>query len=252
MKRYHLFEFGDQSWLPDIFRKTLSDILEFQTSIIYRFALPKLMRKIYQNKTDTILDLCSGSGGPWKSLFPILRNQSNEAISILLSDKFPIKNKQNETPFLEYSTESIDALDVSKDLHGFRTMFTAFHHFRPNEAKQILENAANSNCPIAIFEFTERKKERIQFIIKNCLSIYKIFPYISELTLRQKFWIYVIPIVPFIYFWDGLVSHLRSYTMDELSAMTKFLQNENYQWEVGQIDIPDMPNKITYVFGQPN
>ena len=48
------------------------------------------------------------------------------------------------------------ALAVPERLTGLRTVFTAFHHFRPADARAILESAVRDRQGIAIFEATFR------------------------------------------------------------------------------------------------
>ena len=40
------------------------------------------------------------------------------------------------------------------ELGGFRTLFNAFHHFPPERARAILEDAVHKGQGIGVFEFT--------------------------------------------------------------------------------------------------
>ncbi|MCC7334280.1 MAG: hypothetical protein IT422_04265 [Pirellulaceae bacterium] len=42
---------------------------------------------------------------------------------------------------MDYEMRPISATNVPCELDGLRTMFLSMHHFRPNEAQAILENA---------------------------------------------------------------------------------------------------------------
>ena len=50
----------------------------------------------------------------------------------------------------------MSATAVPARLSGFRTMFTSFHHFKPEQAQAILADAVRNRCGIGIFEFTYR------------------------------------------------------------------------------------------------
>jgi hypothetical protein len=50
----------------------------------------------------------------------------------------------------------VDTTHVGSDLDGFRTLFTAFHHFRPEEVRAVLADAVRNDCGIGAFEATER------------------------------------------------------------------------------------------------
>jgi len=94
-----------------------------------------------------VVDLCSGSGGPWLGMLKAFED-TWPPVRVCLTDKYP-----NVSAFkyvcdhshgkFDFSSEPVDAAHVPESLVGFRTLFTAFHHFRPSEARAILEDAAN-------------------------------------------------------------------------------------------------------------
>jgi hypothetical protein len=106
-----------------------------------------------------IIDLCSGGGGPWLDLLPALRAQG-VTVSLCLTDQYPntvaLASIAEKLPGVRFETESVNALDVPARLTGFRTIFTAFHHFRPAEARAILASAVRDSQGIAIFEAAAR------------------------------------------------------------------------------------------------
>jgi hypothetical protein len=59
---------------------------------------------------------------------------------------------------------------------------------------------------------------------------------------------YVVPIVPLLVVWDGLVSCLRSYRLAELRALTAGL-DRGYAWEVGEYRRRGAV--VTYLIGAP-
>lgn len=46
---------------------------------------------------------------------------------------------------------------------------------------------------------------------------------------------FVVPVLPVIVTWDGVVSALRTYNPAELDAMVRPLAAEDYEWEAGRI-----------------
>src|SRR5262245_19620316 len=79
---------------------------------------------------------------------------------VRLTDKYPntaaLARIAEEVPGVRFEAGSVSALDVPARLTGFRTMFTAFHHFRPADARGILASALRDREGIAIFEATSR------------------------------------------------------------------------------------------------
>jgi hypothetical protein len=62
---------------------------------------------------------------------------------------------------------------------------------------------------------------------------------------------YAVPILPPLFTFDGVVSNLRTFTLDELRAMTRPLERDDYRWEIGQTRHPLLPTKVTYLLGLP-
>jgi hypothetical protein len=63
------------------------------------------------------------------------------------------------------------------------------------------------------------------------------------------FWTYLLPVIPLVLFWDGIVSNLRTYSPAELQELTLGVQRDGYRWEIGKI--PAGSCKITYLLGYP-
>ena len=57
--------------------------------------------------------------------------------------------------------------------------------------------------------------------------------------------------IPFVLFFDGLISCLRAYSPAELQEMTKGLATGDYRWEIGEKSGGLLPLRITYLVGCP-
>ena len=160
MRRLHLLELEDQPWLPRAIRDGVTDFLEFAVvrSGLYRGIEDRLKQALLESGRTQVLDLCSGGGGAWAHLLDAL---PPEIEHVRLSDAYP-----NLAAFRERSAESggrigfvdsaVDARSVPPTSHSFRTLFSSFHHFPPDDARAILADAVDSGSPIAIFESTQR------------------------------------------------------------------------------------------------
>jgi hypothetical protein len=123
---------------------------------------PKLKQVLEKLNCHDIIDLCSGSGGPTVELQRQLEFEENYPVTITLTDKFPYKTGFEKASLqsnnkVTWSDMSVDAMNVPKSLKGFRTLFTAFHHFDVDSATKILEDAVRNKEGIGIFELTDRK-----------------------------------------------------------------------------------------------
>ena len=57
--------------------------------------------------------------------------------------------------------------------------------------------------------------------------------------------------IPFVLFFDGLVSCLRAYSLEELEEMITGLRGNGYRWELGEETGELLPLRITYLIGSP-
>ena len=137
MQRRRFGEIGDKLWLPSIFRNIMTDILGFIVLKyqIYVPVIPLIKEVMAHIKTDKIIDLCSGGSGPWSQILVQLQQQQ-ESVSVTMTDKYPNiqafeKIKERSGGRIQYMAEAVDATNVPAHLKGMRTIFSAFHHFKP-------------------------------------------------------------------------------------------------------------------------
>jgi hypothetical protein len=240
LKRIHLFEFEDQSWFPVSVRNYMTDYLQIiaNTLNFYDTVVPIIQKGVEKSGANKIVDLASGGGGGWLAISDKIA-KTIPGVTIQLTDFYPniqaFKNTQEKFPQLfDYSEDSIDATNVPKELKGLRTQFLSFHHFKPEDAKKILQNAVDSNQPIAIFEAIERNAEGFLKAFSTPLTVYALTPFIKPFDVKRLLLTYVLPVVPFFIGFDGMVSVGRMYSQEEMKALTNSLENsESFEWEIG-------------------
>ncbi|PCJ99250.1 MAG: hypothetical protein COA42_24165 [Alteromonadaceae bacterium] len=254
MKRMHLFEWEDQTWFPVVFRNLLTDSLRYIGTKwpLFDQALPIIEKGLSKSNSDQVIDLCSGASGPWLGFI-----NTGFSASVKLTDKFPNASAINlvakeSKGQITYSEESIDATDVPENMQGMRTLFMSFHHFKPDMAKAILQDAVDKNTSIAIFECNERNMFNLLFALPlNILLTFLCTPFVKPLTISRLFWTYIIPIFPLVIAWDGWVSNLRTYSPDDLKELVNSIDHENYVWEIGKKSVPVPGGAMTYLLGYP-
>lgn len=91
MGRMHLFELEDKSWCPRVIRETTTDFLLgiYNVFNIYEPAYEKIVEILDKTGSDTIIDCCSGSGGPIRRLRDHLDKSGKSLVVINLTDKYP-------------------------------------------------------------------------------------------------------------------------------------------------------------------
>jgi hypothetical protein len=76
-------------------------------------------------------------------------------------------------------------------------------------------------------------------------------PWIRPFRWSRLLWAYVIPLIPLVLLFDGVVSCLRSYPPHELQALVGKLTNAEYQWQIGKFTEGNFKMPITYLIGWP-
>ena len=255
MKRLHLFEIHEWAACPQVVRKLVTGFIEATTTIVrpYSPKIPLLARAMQSTNTQQIIDLCSGSGGPWFHLASELEQETASPLSVVLTDKFPSSEAQQRAEQMKgitYISDSIDARNVPESLQGVRTLFNGFHHFQPEDAKAVLQSAVANGQPIAIFEIAQRN---ILTLIQSFLlpiNALLLTPFVRPFKWWRILLTYVSPLASFVLFWDCFVSVLRTYKLSELKDMTEKLDGIPYHWEIGSYSHSAFP--VSYMIGYPN
>lgn len=255
MGRLHLFEFEDFDWFPHTLRRYLTDYLRTVESLAatkLRGFVPLLTRLIDAKGSARVVDLCSGSGGPWPILQPALA-EAGRPVEVVLTDIAPspssIDSAEAGHPGLHYRHEPVDATAVPAELSGPRVIFNGLHHFRPEAARRIVADAMQKGEGIAVFEVISRRPAHVLTFPFIFLAVLLITPLIRPFSWGRLLWTYLIPLVPLLVMWDGVVSALRVYSQDELRALVDGLSVENYTWEIGEIASVGPP--APYLLGLP-
>jgi hypothetical protein len=259
MKRFHLLEISDQNWCPNPLRDGATLFLQYfeNVSNVFTATTSLIRRAMEQCGTRRVIDLCSGSGGPWLRLHRLFHERERFPIKIWLTDKHPHVESLRDSRAVSFNglnfyPASIDATNVPDELTGFRTFFNSFHHFTPDEAIAILQDTVAKRQGIGIFEATDRNIMAIlQIILLIPVSVIVLMPFVRPFRFSLLFWTYIIPLLPFLITYDGVISSLRTYTPDELRDLTEKVTHDRYVWQTGRQSVQRLPRSVTYLIGYP-
>jgi hypothetical protein len=252
MRRLHLFEFEDQPWFPARLRAAMTSYL----AATYRITpFPKLWavqiaRVLEECKLEEIVDLGSGSAGPLPLVAAELEKLGHR-VRVTLTDLYPNPASLRLGELIAYWPEPVNATCVPAALPGLRTMFAAFHHFEPKLARSILRDAFEQRRAICVFEGSARTPAAIAGTLLIPLLVLALTPTIRPVSLFQILFTYLPPILPVLIFWDGLVSQLRTYTVEELRELTAGLKSRQYRWTAGSLRVAGLPAAVPYLVGCP-
>ena len=256
MTRFHLIEIHEQDWCPPVIRDGMTGVLQFISNVLpaYEGVMPDFIKALQASNQNKIMDLCSGSGGPWRKLIPLLTNHVKQ---ITLTDLHPnvstfgyLQDKTHD--LISFEEIPVNASQVPERLKGFRTIFAAFHHFERDTAKAVLQDAVNQQQGIAIFELTERHPLAMFFVSVSAA----LFALVGVLFIRPFRWqyalfTYLIPIIPIVLTIDGLISCMRTYSPRQLEELIAELDAPGYTWQVGRYQGWTSPLPVIYLIGHP-
>lgn len=251
LPRLDVFEINDQSWWPNFLREKVQDALTLawinKFPILQRIApcdlVARVLAAVLQDRISdyVYVDFASGAGGPTpfieRQLNRQLTTEGKEEVQFVLSDISPhihaweTASKKSEN--LHYIPKSIDAsaappreqlfehVPRTEGRGTMRLFSLAFHHFDDNLAKQILQNTIDTSDGFCIFELQQRNYSSLLtvFCLWPMLLLTTPFYYLHDPVCL--FFTYLVPLVPIVIQFDGLMSMLRTRTPQEVQDLLK-------------------------------
>ncbi|MDR9415862.1 MAG: hypothetical protein RI564_06230 [Gracilimonas sp.] len=257
MKRIHLIEFEDLFLFPDWLRNCMTRLIMVMHRLVgTKDKVAELLNGLIEKSgKSTIVDYCSGSGGPMPDVLKSLQTiYGKDDIHLVLSDLYPdskamIKFNGDEDSPIEYISKPVDVTSLKHKRDGIQTMIGSFHHFKPNDALKILKEAQSQRQPFCLFELSDNSTPLFLWWIAipiNFLMALFITPMVRPMTIQQVFFTYLIPVIPLFFAWDGAASNARTYTLEDLDELLDELPAADYKWEKGIFE--GISNQI-YVIG---
>lgn len=264
MKRLELFEFEDFSWLPNVIRSGVTNLI----MVLHRLTgtadtLSRIILKAKEKSDfDQIVDCGSGSGGAMLDVIQQINESVEQPIDLLLTDLHPnptvVKTINNQNlPHVQYQATSLNAMQMDHTPNGLKTMVASFHHMNPEVAQAILQSAEQNLQPILIYEIAKNNIPTLLWWLLLPLSLvililmtWVMTPFVRPLTFQQLLFTYLIPIIPIVYAWDGQASLMRTYTFEDIEGLLGN-RKEDYVWEIGDALKADGKKSGYYILGYP-
>lgn len=256
--RLQLFEFEDLPWFPRVIRAGMMDYLRFMISGLqtYQPIVPLLQRALAHTRQTHLLELCAGAGGGTEALLRTLQTTGLPEARVLLTDLYPQPAAwhllASRTPGLNFSKAAVDATAVPERLRGFRTVFSAFHHFPPAAAQALLADAVRRQAGIGVFEGAGKHWSELLLAL-TVLPVAQLLvtPFIRPFRWSRLFFTYLVPLIPLFTIWDGCVSILRMYPPAQLLALARRADPQGtFSWQAGKVRHWWGP-QVTYLIGVP-
>jgi hypothetical protein len=255
MCRLELQEIHDHPLFPcrlrDLVTDAMQSLWEFANS--YKVVLSRLLQAMERAGTREVLDLCSGGGGPWLQLVNEPELERVPGVVVRLTDKYPnqlaLERVAATSSLLQFELSPVDATRIPSHLDGFRTFFSSFHHFGPEDASRVLRDAMEQRRGVGIFEMPRRSAKTIFMICCIPVLSWVLAPTIRPFKWSRLFWIYLVPVIPFVLTYDGIVSCFRVYSRTELEQLIAPLKTPGYEWQIGEDRSGFL--SVTYLLGYP-
>ena len=256
--RLRLFEFEDLPWFPAPIRAGMMDYLRFMISALgtYRPIAPLLAEGLRRTAQTRVLELGAGAGGGTETVLAAL-HALHQPATITLTDLYPqpaawadIARRTHGS--IGYEPTPVNALAVPAQLGGFRTIFSAFHHFPPAAATALLRDAVRANTGIGVFEGAGKHWAELLLAV-TVLPLVQLLltPFFRPFRLSRLVFTYLLPLIPICTIWDGAVSLLRMYSTTELLALALAADpTGQFVWQAGKKQHWWGP-QVTYLVGWP-
>ncbi len=87
-------------------------------------------------------------------------------------------------------------------------------------------------------------------MIFSPLSVIFTTPFIKPFKIGRIVFTYLIPILPILIMWDGIISCFRTYSVKEMNELVNLLhQADTYDWQIGKKG--NRAIKILHLIGTP-
>lgn len=255
--RMHAFEFCDQPWLRGVWREAYLDGLNFLFRLggIYRNMHKPFGRWARQAGRAHVLDLGSGGAGPIVTLLAAARRDAAPLPQITLSDLYPdlsaFERVKSEFPGqVDYIATPLDAFAEGNagSEAPLRSICTGFHHLTPEQARRFLAAVTARTDGLFIMEPMPRTwlSPLMSLLTLPLLMLAPFFAH--RFSLKKLALSTLLPLVPLMIVFDGVVSALRMYHPDELLVLLPESARKQWRWEWGTQRCL-LVHKATYLFG---
>ncbi|MCC6817489.1 MAG: hypothetical protein IT245_01175 [Bacteroidia bacterium] len=198
-------ELEDHTWFPDFLRVEQAEFIG-QMAVFSGIYKPfiQLLKNCVHN-SDSLHDLCSGSGVPGLHIF----NASTSFKSLTLSDKFPLQKQWPDN--IRYLSISTDILEMEFTPQYCYILLNAFHHFNEEEQNSIIKRCQEAGAEMYIAEILEPTLMcAIKVFLAGTIGVLLLTPFICKMTWRKFILTYLIPLNSITVSIDGIISVFKS------------------------------------------
>lgn len=238
--RVDSFEFGDLAAAPAFYHQFLR---EFMSKIYLVFGIHKLWRSeissfVKKQNSQCIHDPCAGSGYVNQLIFESLPRELDAKfyLSDLMTNESPEFAKQiNALGYknLKFAESPVDLLKIEAENQMPKMFVNSFHHFSREQVKEILKNTLGQGKEVLVLEYCRKTPDSLLSMLFGAILSLIFFPFVVEkkYILPSFIFCFLVPIIPLMLVWDGVVSCLRTHSVSSLRQILMELKLENVSIE---------------------
>jgi hypothetical protein len=214
----HLFEFQDHPHIPSFLRSTLLDVLEFCNGPVrdyYGEVCAAIVAEAKIRGSRQVVELGAGSAPLTQRL---AREPAAQQLTCVACDLFPDVENYRELEArdpgrVRAMTEPVDFTQPRVwEPDTLLVLCATFHHIPPELRRQTLAAITQSAQGVMIFEPIQNNPLSMLFVLTSIFSaIASPLWWRRPGVLRRVLWCWVVPVVPLMFVWDGLVSCVRQW-----------------------------------------
>lgn len=218
-------ELMDQAWWPVSFRNAHTAYIRWlmRREGILSALLERLDRLVDRPEGVRVVDLCSGSGGPWPDLVANVAERDERPVHVTATDRFPsdadpVSAGESGVVFDREPQEAVQAVST-READVF-TIVNGFHHLSDDEQRALLRTVRERRIPLLIGEIVDPSVRTTVSVLPAPIA-FAVFALLHarQLGAANVFFSVVVPVLPFVALWDGFASCLRAQTPDQLRRL---------------------------------
>jgi hypothetical protein len=199
------FELEDQSWFPEYLRRMQTEYIGWLVEVlgVYAPLATELGAALSLSGGTTVVDLCSGNGGPIRTL---ARSSALAGVRFILTDAFP-SPAGTGAPNIAWEPAPVDALSENVP-PGFRSCFNAYHHFSEQEKVDLLRIHGRQGLLVAEI-LRPTPVCFLQVLLTTTVLQVLLCPFVKPFRWDRLLFTWLLPVNLLTVTWDGLVSVFR-------------------------------------------
>lgn len=145
----------------------------------------------------------------------------------------------------------VDADNFTASEEGLYLSVNSFHQFPVDEAKDILKQIAENKQPVVVVEGNNDSLWQVfGMTVIVPLTVLLTAPFVKPFRFVRIIFTYILPVLPFVTFFDGFMALFKLYAPKDLDELTTSIKTGGYAWRTGKLD-NGRGGKVIYLIGYP-